>query len=141
MQFHSPFNLSHIISYVGNKRFLAVTERFPSPLKSVRAGFNCTTTLGRILTKGSLALCLRNNHFALGQIMDLSCFEVYYGPVSTRDNRVLKGPLGRSLRSFARTAHSLHSAPLCSACLARSLRSWARSLTPSWLKFMNMCLR
>ena len=32
------------------------------------------------------------------------------GPVSTRDNRVLKGPLGRSLRSFARTAHSAHSA-------------------------------
>ena len=50
------------------------------------------------------------------------------GPVSTRDNRVLNGPLGRSLRSFARTAHcahSLHSAPLR---YARLLRSQARSL-------------
>ena len=54
------------------------------------------------------------------------------------DNRVLKGPLGRSLRSFARTAHSAHSlrsAPLRYARFARSLRSRARSLTsltPSW---------
>ena len=60
------------------------------------------------------------------------------GPVSTRDNRVLKGPLGRSLRLFARTAHSAHllrSAPLRCARFARSLRSRARSLTsltPSW---------
>ena len=54
------------------------------------------------------------------------------GPVSTRDNRVLKGPLGRSLRSFARTAHStnsLRSALLRYARFARPLRSWARSLT------------
>ena len=53
------------------------------------------------------------------------------GPVSTRDNRVLKGPLGRSLRSFARTAHSAHSirgAPLRCARFARSLHSRARSL-------------
>ena len=60
------------------------------------------------------------------------------GPVSTHDNRVLNGPLGRSLRSFARTAHSAHSlrsAPLRYARFARSLRSRARSLTsltPSW---------
>ena len=60
------------------------------------------------------------------------------GPVSSRDNRVLKGPLGRSLRSFARTAHSAHSlrsAPLRYARFAHSLRSQARSLTsltPSW---------
>ena len=59
------------------------------------------------------------------------------GPVSTRDNRVLKGPLGRSLRLFARTAHSahsLHSAPLCYArfatlaSLACSIHGLAHSL-------------
>ena len=50
----------------------------------------------------------------------------YLGPVSTRDNRVLKGPLGRSLRSFARTAHSLRSALL--ALLARSIHRLAHSL-------------
>ena len=33
-----------------------------------------------------------------------------------RDNRVFNGPLGRSLRSFARTAHSLRNALLRSAC-------------------------
>ena len=65
------------------------------------------------------------------------------GAFLVRDNRVLNGPLGRSLRSFARTAyspysaHSLRSAPLCSTALrfARSLRSQARSLTsltPLW---------
>ena len=57
------------------------------------------------------------------------------GPVSTRDNRVFIGPLGRSLHLFAPTAHSLRSAPLRYARFARSLRSWARSLTsltPSW---------
>ena len=47
---------------------------------------------------------------------------IHWGPVSTRDNRVLKGPLGRSLRSVARTAH-----------LAYSL--------VGQLKFINMCLR
>ena len=53
------------------------------------------------------------------------------GPVSTRDNRVLKGPLDRSLRSFARTAHSaqsLRSAPLRYAPFTGSLTS----LTPLW---------
>ena len=60
------------------------------------------------------------------------------GAILVTDNRVLNGPLGRSLRSFARTAHSalsLRSAPLCYARFARSLRSRARSLTsltPSW---------
>ena len=62
--------------------------------------------------------------------------DIYLGAVSTRDNRVLKGPLGRSLRSFARTAHSAHSAhwlrsaPLCYILfihrLAHSLRSLSR---------------
>ena len=37
------------------------------------------------------------------------------GAPLVRDNRVLKGPLGRSLRSFAYAAHSAHS--LCSASL------------------------
>ena len=60
------------------------------------------------------------------------------GPVSTRDNRVLTGPLGRSLRLFAHTAHSTHllrSALLRYARFARSLCSQARSLTlltPTW---------
>ena len=62
---------------------------------------------------------------------------IHLGPVSTRDNRVLKGPLGRSLRSFARTAHSAHSlrsAPLryarfaTLASLARSVHGLAHSL-------------
>ena len=58
--------------------------------------------------------------------------QYFCGQVSTRDNRVLKRPLGRSLFSFARTAHSAHllrSAPLRYARFARSLRSRARSLT------------
>merc|ERR1712168_1062490 len=61
-----------------------------------------------------------------------SSLPLFYGPVSSRDNRVFNGPLGRSLRSFARTAHSAHSlrsAPLRYARFARSLRSRARSLT------------
>ena len=77
------------------------------------------------------------------------------GPVSTRNNRVLKGPLGRSLRSFARTAHSAHSAhslrsaPSCSALLRSlcslapfmgSLTHFAHSLVGQ-LKFMKMCSR
>ena len=37
------------------------------------------------------------------------------------NNHVFVGPLGRSLRLFARIAHSAHS--LCSAPLAHSLRS------------------
>ena len=51
-----------------------------------------------------------------------------------KDDRVLNLPLGRSLRSFARTAHSahsLHSAPLRYARFARSLCSQARSLAHS----------
>ena len=68
----------------------------------------------------------------------MQVIHVLLGPVSSRDNRVLKEPLGRSLRSFARTAHSAHS--LCSALLryarfACSLHSRARSLTsltPLW---------
>ena len=44
-------------------------------------------------------------------------------PVSTRDNRVLKGPLGRSLRSFARTAHSLRSLPRATVVIHESVFS------------------
>ena len=50
------------------------------------------------------------------------------GPVSTRDNRVFNGPLGRSLRSFARTALSLRSASLALFTGARSIHGLARSL-------------
>lgn len=39
------------------------------------------------------------------------------GPVFTCDNRVLKGPLGRSLHWFAQTPHSAHSAALRSSTL------------------------
>ena len=54
------------------------------------------------------------------------------GAFLVRDNRVLNKPLGRSLRSFACTAHSTHSlcsTPLRYACFASLLLSWARSLT------------
>ena len=60
------------------------------------------------------------------------------GAFLVKDDRVLKGPLGRLLRLFTRTAHSAHllrSAPLCYSRVAPSLRSRARSLTfltPSW---------
>ena len=63
-------------------------------------------------------------------------------PVSTRDNGVLKGPLGRLLRSFARTAHSAHLLRSALLCL---LTPFTGSLTHSThslvgqLKFMNMC--
>ena len=54
----------------------------------------------------------------------------FQGAFQVKDDRVLKGPLGRSLRSFARTAHSAHSlrsAPLRSVHrLAHSLRSLPR---------------
>ena len=53
----------------------------------------------------------------------------YFEPVSTRDNRVLKGPLGRSLRSFARSTHSAHSLRSGTlASLARSIQGLAHSL-------------
>ena len=48
------------------------------------------------------------------------------GAVLVTDNRVLNGPLGRSLRSFVRTAHSLRSAALRFAPLARSIHGLAR---------------
>ena len=50
------------------------------------------------------------------------------GPVSTCDNRVLKGPLGRLLRLFARTAHLLRSAPLRYAHSTHSILGLAHSL-------------
>ena len=48
------------------------------------------------------------------------------GAFLVKDDRVLKGPLGCSLHSFARTAHSAHS--LRSALLARSVHGLAHSL-------------
>ena len=54
------------------------------------------------------------------------------GAFLVTDNRVLNLPLGRSLRSFARTAHSAHSlrsAPLRYAC---SRACSLTLLTPSW---------
>ena len=80
------------------------------------------------------------------------------GAVLVTDNRVFNGPLGRSLRSFARTAHSAHSlrsaplryarfATLASLCSLRSLAPFTGSLTHfahslvGQLKFMNMCSR
>ena len=68
-------------------------------------------------------------------------FTFFNGPVSTRNNRVLKGPLGRSLRSFARTAHSAHSlrsAPLRYARSVHGLAHFAHSLVGR-LKIMNLC--
>jgi len=78
------------------------------------------------------------------------------GAFLVKDDRVLKGPLGRSLRSFACTAHSAHSlcsAPLCYARFATlaslwtlcslalftgSLTHFAHSLMGQ-LEFLNMC--
>merc|ERR1719334_1293785 len=57
------------------------------------------------------------------------------GLVSTRDNRVFNGSLGRSLRSSARSAHSL-----CSAPFTGSLTHFAHSLVGQ-LKFVNLCSR
>ena len=53
------------------------------------------------------------------------------GAFLVKDDRVFNWPLGRSLRSFARTAHSAHSlrsAPLCYARFARSVHELAHSL-------------
>ena len=67
------------------------------------------------------------------------------GSFPATDKHVLNRPLGRLLHSFARTTHSLCTAPHRSIC---SLRSRARSLTllthfahslVRWLKFINMC--
>ena len=63
---------------------------------------------------------------------DFSLWMINYqlvGAFIVTDNRVFNGPLGRSLRSFARTthsAHSLRSTPL--ALLARSIHGLAHSL-------------
>ena len=54
-----------------------------------------------------------------------------YGSVNfvpTRDNRVFNGPLGHSLRSFARSAPSLATKRFASRCLLHSLASLARSI-------------
>ena len=62
------------------------------------------------------------------------------GALLVRDNRVFNGPLGRSLLSFARTAHSLCIAPLISASFMGSLTHFAHSLVRQF-KFMNTCSR
>ena len=57
------------------------------------------------------------------------------GAFLVKDDSGFTGPLGRSLRLFPRTAHSLRSAPLRYACFAGLLRSQACSLTslnPLW---------
>ena len=51
----------------------------------------------------------------------LATLRSYIGFVSTRDNRVINGPLGRSLHSFAHTARSTRSAVIRFTSLA-SLR-------------------
>ena len=48
------------------------------------------------------------------------------GVFLVKEDRVLKGPLGRSLRSFSHSAHSLRSATL--ALLARSVHGLTYSL-------------
>ena len=71
--------------------------------------------------------CSMNRHVM--PYLHLCAIVFFMGPVSTRDNRVLKGPLGRSLRSFARTAHSAHSLRSAMlASLARSVHGLAHSL-------------
>ena len=51
------------------------------------------------------------------------------GAFLVKDDRVLKGPLGRSLRSFARTAYSAHLLRIATlASLARSIHGLAYSL-------------
>ena len=53
----------------------------------------------------------------------------YKGAFLVKEDRVLKGPLGSSLRSFARTAHSAHSLRNTTlASLARSVHGLAHSL-------------
>ena len=60
------------------------------------------------------------------------------GAYLVTNNRILNGPLSRSLHLFARaadSAHSLHSALLCYARSAQLLQARARSptlLTPLW---------
>ena len=52
----------------------------------------------------------------------------FLGPVSTPDNRVFNGPFGRSLRSFAHTAHLR----ICIAALHFTMLAWLASLTCSF---------
>ena len=70
-------------------------------------------------------------------------YEMTKGAFLVTDNRVLNLPLGRSLCSFARTAHSAHSlrsAPLCYARSVHGLTHFAPSLVGQ-LKFLNVCSR
>ena len=57
--------------------------------------------------------------------------EAREGSLLVKDHRVFNGPLGRSLCSFTRFAHSAHSlcsAPFCYALFTGSLIHFARSL-------------
>ena len=63
------------------------------------------------------------------------------GVLFVKDSRVSNRPLGRSLHSFARTAHSAHSlrsTPLCYTPFTGSLTHFAHSFVGQ-LKFLNMC--
>ena len=69
------------------------------------------------------------------------------GAFLVKEDRVLKGPLGRSLRSFARTAHSAHllRKGFALLCLLRLLAPFMGLLTHfahslvGQLKFLKMC--
>ena len=84
-------------------------------------GFNSDALPGRTLVFGQICPTL----------YDCRCHETK-GAFLVRDNRVLNGPLNRSLRSFARTAHSAHSLPSLRfatlASLAHSVHGLAHSL-------------
>ena len=133
---------------------MILTSMFLQSLNACRASvITCSTnltlsSLWTILTFGGGDVNLStvvmgrlavDTNFSSLSLMDKGAFLV-------KDDRVLKGPLGRSLCSFVRTAHSAHSfrsaslrfatlALLRYARFARLLRSRARSLTsltPSW---------
>ena len=113
-----------------------ICAQTPAPAPSF-----CGSSMKENVANGTNGTCVslnsRSNTIFLWQTLAV-CSSFSKGAFLVKDDRVLKGPLGRSLRLFARTAHSAHSlrsAPLRYARFARSLRSRARSLTsltPSW---------
>ena len=112
-----------------------------SSMAQVTRSSSCVSSHNSLSARGPIFIndSARSPFLFLSHCVSLSlyllspCFFCHSkGAFLVRDNRVFKGPLGRSLRSFACTAHSTHSLRSTSlryTCSTRSLRSQARSLT------------
>ena len=88
----------------------------------IEIGIQIEVKTGAICVASHLSFLFCDNHLILGAFLVI-------------DNRVLKGSLGRSLRSFARTAHSLRSLATFMGLLTHFANSLVGQL--KFLKFLN----